>query len=185
MQAQAAAMATLPAETQMKLKRASWANFTCSMLQVRQRRCAHALQACMHACTIRRVRSACVVAPNHTHRSFNTYSQLDCCCCPLWAPSTPSADLTALLPQPQLACSVAVIILVRYQLETASLGFFPSMGGGTQLSANYQCLMSSQWPGACQYAYSVASISILLNFVLSLMQVGACVVGAVCACVFV
>ena len=27
--------------------------------------------------------------------------------------------------------------------------------------------------GACQYAYSVASISILLNFLLSLMQVGA------------
>jgi len=34
MQAQAAAIATLPAETQQKLKRASWCNFTCSMLQV-------------------------------------------------------------------------------------------------------------------------------------------------------
>lgn len=101
MQAQAAAVAHMPAETQLKLRRASWVNFGASMLQ--------------------------------------------------------------------LACSVAVIILTRYQLERTQLSLFQSLSG-QQLGASYECLMSDSWPGACQYAYSVASISILLCFMLSLLQ---------------
>ena len=74
MQAQAAAAAHMPAETQAKLRRASWANFAASMLQ--------------------------------------------------------------------LACSVAVIILTRYSLESASFSLFPSIGGGQSVGASYTCLMS-------------------------------------------
>ncbi|KIY96637.1 hypothetical protein MNEG_11327 [Monoraphidium neglectum] len=102
MQAQQAAMASLPMETQMKLRRASQANFAASLLQ--------------------------------------------------------------------LSCSVAIIIMVRYNLESATLSLF-TLGGQPAAGATYQCLMATdKWPGACQYAYSVASISILLNFLLSLMQ---------------
>jgi hypothetical protein len=74
---------------------------------------------------------------------------------------------------PQLACSVTVIILTRYSLEGATVSFFSfGNGGGGAATATYNCLMATDaWPGACQFAYSVASISILLNFLLSLMQV--------------
>ncbi|GBF99294.1 hypothetical protein Rsub_12054 [Raphidocelis subcapitata] len=102
MQAQAAAVATLPPEAQRKLRRASWVNFGASMLQ--------------------------------------------------------------------LACSVAVIIMVRYNLEGAGISIF-SLGGRPATGVQYACLLATEeWPGACRYAYSVASISVLCCFLLSLMQ---------------
>ncbi|KAI8465824.1 MAG: hypothetical protein J3K34DRAFT_77711 [Monoraphidium minutum] len=116
MQAQQAAMASLPHETQVKLRRASQANFGASLLQ--------------------------------------------------------------------LTCSVAIIIMIRYNLESASLGLFQR--GGNPMSG-YTCLMATEkWPGACQYAYSVASISILLNFLLSLMQcltMDCCGMGRLLECI--
>jgi len=67
----------------------------------------------------------------------------------------------------QLACSVAIILIIRYDLQKVEIQI-NSDGGFIRFNV---CLMSSpQWPGACYYAYVVASTSILLGFLLSLMQ---------------
>ena len=46
----------------------------------------------------------------------------------------------------QLSCSVAIIIMVRFNLESASLSLF-TIGGQPAAGATYQCLMAiEKWP---------------------------------------
>ena len=68
----------------------------------------------------------------------------------------------------QLICSVAVICIVRYDLES----YFLVADDAGGVAPAYVCFMASpDFQGACTYAYSVAAVSILFCFVLSLMQV--------------
>lgn len=66
----------------------------------------------------------------------------------------------------QLICSLVIILLVRNQLT--SLRFVSSASGGIM---DFECFAAtSAFPGTCEYAYSLASVSIFFCFILSLMQ---------------
>ena len=145
-QAQAAAVASLPLETQLKLRRASWVNFAASMLQVTGGR--------------RDALIAARCAPLNP-RTMRRSAPLTC------ALATAAPGTAPVSPHPtpphwplQLAASVAVIIMVRYNLEGASLSIF-SIGGHPAASASYQCLMATtDWPVRPGW---LASSSILIH----------------------
>lgn len=84
----------------------------------------------------------------------------------------------------QLACSIAIISIVSNQLTIVrSVALGPTSG-----KWSYSCFMATdQHPSTCQYAYSVASVSIFAGFIVSLMQcltVDCCGMGRIVESVF-
>lgn len=67
----------------------------------------------------------------------------------------------------QLGCSLAIILIVRNSLYRVTVQQVP----GGQLLMSTSCLAATPaFPGTCEYAYSLASVSIFFGFILSLMQ---------------
>ncbi|GBF96399.1 hypothetical protein Rsub_09198 [Raphidocelis subcapitata] len=67
----------------------------------------------------------------------------------------------------QLICSIAVISIISNQLQVVRA--VPL--GATSAKWSYSCLLAtSEHPQTCQYAYSIASVSIFAGFVVSLFQ---------------
>jgi hypothetical protein len=62
-------------------------------------------------------------------------------------PNHPHNDTQCPPSSVQLACSVAIIIMVRYNLETSSISIFQIGGRPSGTAVPYSCLMASEeWP---------------------------------------
>ncbi|KAF6257887.1 hypothetical protein COO60DRAFT_1175149 [Scenedesmus sp. NREL 46B-D3] len=74
-----------------------------------------------------------------------------------------TSNFASLVLQVQLVCSLAIILLVRNNLSRFALG-----QGGLPVYVCYAAVPGQS--STCEYAYSLASISIFFCFILSLMQ---------------